>query len=267
MRKRNNMRKVNSREQRRELFRAPAVSGALLSAVLLPAAVLSAAALLQAGCSALPAPVRSSLTETQEKEGAVRAFAAGPGTQAYPGGDPYNEYQWGFLNNGLFRLTDKNSGAGAAFQNLTSRTGGPAYGPEVDSRGTTFAKAGMDINLTPARAAYDAVEGKTETVVAVIDTGIQTDHEELSGGIWTNADETPGDGTDNDGNGYVDDVNGWNFYAGNNHETEDTGKCKRYHKDFNPRFEFVTGFSNHPAIRERSHNRIVDRIPKSCKEE
>ena len=74
----------------------------------------------------------------------------------------------------------------------------------------------MDINLTPARAAYDAVEGKTETVVAVIDTGIQTDHEELSGGIWTNADETPGDGTDNDGNGYVDDVNGWNFYAGNN---------------------------------------------------
>ncbi|OUP82220.1 UNVERIFIED_ORG: peptidase S8 [Lacrimispora saccharolytica] len=216
MRKRNNMRKVNSREQRRELFRAPTVSGALLSAVLLPAAVLSAAALLQAGYSALPAPVRSSLTETQEKEGAVRAFAAGPGTQAYPGGDPYNEYQWGFLNNGLFRLTDKNSGAGAAFQNLTSRTGGPAYGPEVDSRGTTFAKAGMDINLTPARAAYDAVEGKTETVVAVIDTGIQTDHEELSGGIWTNADETPGDGTDNDGNGYVDDVNGWNFYAGNN---------------------------------------------------
>ena len=45
MRKRNNMRKVNSREQRRELFRAPAVSGALLSA-----AVLSAAAMLQAGC-------------------------------------------------------------------------------------------------------------------------------------------------------------------------------------------------------------------------
>lgn len=57
------------------------------------------------------------------------------------------------------------------------------------------------------------MEGKTETVVAVIDTGIQTDHEELSGGIWTNAGETPGDGTDNDGNGYVDDVNGWNFYA------------------------------------------------------
>ena len=82
MRKRNNMRKVNSREQRRELFRAPTVSGALLSAVLLPAAVLSAAALLQAGYSALPAPVRSSLTETQEKEAAVRAFAAGPGTQA-----------------------------------------------------------------------------------------------------------------------------------------------------------------------------------------
>ena len=52
-----------------------------------------------------------------------------------------------------------------------------------------------------------------------------------------------------------------NTFQWNIHETEDTGKCKRYHKDFNPRFEFVTGFSNHPAIRERSHNRVVDRIP------
>lgn len=216
MKKRNNMKKLNSRAQSRDLFRTAAPSKTFLSVLLLSAAVISAAAFLQAGALIWPAPVRSSLRGTQEKERNVRAFAAGPGTRAYQGGDPYNEYQWGFLNNGLFRLIDQNRGAETLFQNLTSRTGGPVYGPEVDSRGTTFAKAGMDINLTSARAAYDAVEGKTETIVAVIDTGIQIDHEELSGGIWINTDEIPGDGADNDGNGYVDDVNGWNFYAGNN---------------------------------------------------
>ena len=214
------MRKVNSREQRRELFRAPALmSGAFYLQLYCRLQPCS-----QAGCSALPVPVRSSLPEVQEKERAVRAFAAGPGTQAYPGGDPYNEYQWGFLNDGLFRLTSKNSGAGAAFQNLTSRTGGPAYGPELDSRELPLPKRGWGYqhNSLP-RAACGAVEGKTETVVAVIDTGIQTDHEELSGGIWTNADETPGDRTNNDKQLW-DDVNGWNFYAGNNQSSIQAGR-------------------------------------------
>ncbi len=46
-------------------------------------------------------------------------------------------------------------------------------------------------------------------IVAVLDTGLDTDHTDLVGNLWTNSDEIPGDGIDNDGNGIVDDVHGY----------------------------------------------------------
>ena len=48
-------------------------------------------------------------------------------------------------------------------------------------------------------------------IVAIIDSGIDIDHEDLDGVIWKNQDEVPNNGKDDDNNGYVDDVNGWNF--------------------------------------------------------
>jgi len=48
-------------------------------------------------------------------------------------------------------------------------------------------------------------------IVAVIDTGIDIDHEDLRGVIWTNRKETPNNGKDDDKNGYIDDIHGWNF--------------------------------------------------------
>jgi subtilisin family serine protease len=48
-------------------------------------------------------------------------------------------------------------------------------------------------------------------VVAVIDGGVDTAHVDLRENLWRNPDETPGNGVDDDGNGYVDDVYGWNF--------------------------------------------------------
>ncbi len=51
-------------------------------------------------------------------------------------------------------------------------------------------------------------------VVAVIDAGVDTAHEDLMGHIWTNSKEIPGNGIDDDHNGYVDDVHGWNFLGG-----------------------------------------------------
>ena len=48
-------------------------------------------------------------------------------------------------------------------------------------------------------------------IVAIIDSGVEVDHPDLAGVIWTNPREVPGNGVDDDGNGYVDDVHGWDF--------------------------------------------------------
>ena len=50
--------------------------------------------------------------------------------------------------------------------------------------------------------------------VAVIDSGIDVDHEDLKDIIWTNDDEIAANGIDDDKNGYIDDVHGWNFIGG-----------------------------------------------------
>jgi len=54
----------------------------------------------------------------------------------------------------------------------------------------------------------------TPVLVAVIDSGIDTLHEDLSSILWTNPKEIPGNGIDDDHNGYVDDIHGWNFLGG-----------------------------------------------------
>jgi subtilisin family serine protease len=51
-------------------------------------------------------------------------------------------------------------------------------------------------------------------LVAVIDGGVDTAHVDLRGNLWTNANEVPGNAKDDDGNGYTDDVHGWNFIGG-----------------------------------------------------
>ncbi len=60
-------------------------------------------------------------------------------------------------------------------------------------------------------------------VVAVIDTGLDYNHEVFVGtdAVWENTGETPNNGLDDDGNGYIDDVRGWNFVANNNNPMDD----------------------------------------------
>ncbi|MGB0837265.1 MAG: S8 family peptidase [Flavobacteriaceae bacterium] len=64
--------------------------------------------------------------------------------------------------------------------------------------------------------AYDFLQGKegTEVIVGVIDSGIDVEHEDLAANTWTNPDEVAGNGIDDDKNGYVDDIKGWNFIGG-----------------------------------------------------
>ncbi len=60
-------------------------------------------------------------------------------------------------------------------------------------------------------------------VVAVIDTGVDYNHEDLKNNIWTNTKEIAGNGIDDDGNGYVDDIYGWNFDNNSNNTLDDNG--------------------------------------------
>lgn len=63
----------------------------------------------------------------------------------------------------------------------------------------------------------ELLKGKTPkqmVVVAVIDSGVDVDHEDLKDVMWVNEDEIPGNGIDDDKNGYIDDIHGWNFIGG-----------------------------------------------------
>lgn len=62
-----------------------------------------------------------------------------------------------------------------------------------------------------------------DTVVAIMDTGIDYNHEDLADNMWINEDEIPGNGIDDDSNGYVDDIHGWNFAGDNNDPMDNYG--------------------------------------------
>tara|TARA_R110002072_G_scaffold22615_1_gene79364 strand:+ start:194752 stop:196419 length:1668 start_codon:yes stop_codon:yes gene_type:complete len=76
-----------------------------------------------------------------------------------------------------------------------------------------------------------------KVIVGVIDSGVDIEHEDLKNVIWTNKDEIPGNGKDDDNNGYVDDIHGWNFLGdivGENME------YARYIKKLGPKYEGKT---------------------------
>lgn len=64
-----------------------------------------------------------------------------------------------------------------------------------------------------APAAWNITTGSSNTVIAIIDGGVDLRHEDLAGKIWTNSDEVAGNNTDDDGNGFIDDVHGWDFVS------------------------------------------------------
>ncbi len=74
--------------------------------------------------------------------------------------------------------------------------------------------------LSVDRAYAELLKGKTSTtvIVGVVDSGVDIDHEDLRGKIWTNSKEIPGNGIDDDNNGYIDDVHGWNFLGNSTNE-------------------------------------------------
>lgn len=100
-----------------------------------------------------------------------------PSAEAAPFDDPLLSKQWSYYNDGSI----ENSVAGA------------------------------DINVFPVWR--DGMGGSREVIVAIIDGGIQFNHLDLAANMWINGVEIPDNGKDDDGNGYIDDIYGWNAYT------------------------------------------------------
>lgn len=103
--------------------------------------------------------------------------------------DPYNDALWAFDNPGYYTHY---------------------YGSFPV---TQYSTEGIDMNIWDAWENYPITKEETRTViVAIIDTGVDYRHPDLRDAMWTNPNEIPDNGIDDDGNGYVDDIYGWDFY-------------------------------------------------------
>lgn len=91
------------------------------------------------------------------------------------------------------------------------------------------------------RAYEEILKNKTgkPVIVAILDSGVDFDHEDLKDVMWVNTDEIPGNGIDDDKNGYIDDIHGWNFLGGKDGRNvgQDSYEVTRVYKSLAYKYE------------------------------
>jgi subtilisin family serine protease len=90
-----------------------------------------------------------------------------------------------------------------------------------NNTGQTGGTPGADMNVLEA---WQKTRGSKSTVVALLDTNIDINHPDIAPNVWTNTGEIPNNKIDDDKNGYVDDVHGWNFMENSNRPEDGTGE-------------------------------------------
>lgn len=127
-----------------------------------------------------------------------------------------------YLNNhSLVRLVEPNGSinpmeiSNDAYSSTQWSIHNPGYYSMFSNNGMKNVSATQDIDMDVVEA-WTHMKRETvrrsEVIVAIIDTGVDYTHPDLTKHIWVNQHEIPDDGIDNDGNGYVDDIYGWDFY-------------------------------------------------------
>lgn len=111
----------------------------------------------------------------------------GSGVSAVTPTDTYFNRQWGLYNDGTFSAS---------------------------------AISGADVKMTEA---WGLTTGSSSVIVCILDSGLKLDHPEFSGRLWVNPSEIANNNIDDDGNGYIDDVNGWDWANNDKNPTDDHG--------------------------------------------
>ena len=143
----------------------------------------------------------------------------------------------------------------------TVKTSAPAGPTAAEAAAAQWYLRDPQLDNTPGtgttRAYAELLKGRVPTVVvvAVIDSGVDTAHVDLKPVLWRNTKEIPGNGIDDDHNGYIDDVHGWNFLGGKDGRniSVETLEMTRVVARLEPRFKRKTRAQGKPAEQADYH--------------